>query len=173
MFLFFAIYLHTLQAVLRPSLFFQLQFAPIKCVRVNLAATKWTQVTVSVLPPPALHSHPRSSRDKTKTGLAVVPNWGTGCYASVVPWKGGSSWKSQVLEVHSTVTAALRVAGICLAHRECQEPFWKFAWCFKIWYQAKSITHFSDNRLNVVPGVITKVITFCGNYAKFILFPLN
>ena len=87
---FFAIYLHTLQAVLRPSLlFFQLQFALIKCVRVNLAATNWTRVTVlSVLPAPALHSHPCSSRGKTKTGLAVVPNCGHRLLCIGCPMKG-------------------------------------------------------------------------------------
>ena len=74
---FFAIDLHTSQAVLRPSLlFFQPQFALIKRVPVNSAATKWTQVTVSVLPAPALHSHPCSSCDNTELGLAAVPNCG-------------------------------------------------------------------------------------------------
>lgn len=66
-----SIYLHTLQAVLGSSLlFFQLQFVPIKCMCANLSATNWT----SMLPALVLHSQTPSSRDKTKTELAVLPN---------------------------------------------------------------------------------------------------
>lgn len=37
----------------------------------------------------------------------------------------------------------------------------------------KVSTHFSVKRLNDVPGVITKLNTFYGNYTKFTIFPIE